>query len=195
MIRSVPDDPALQVTRILEEIGEDASRASEELLPIVYAELRRLARARLARERSAHGHEPTSLVHEAYLRLVGDREIRWANRAHFFAASGEAMRRILIERARGRARLKRGGDRRRVTLEDDAAVSQPRDEDLLALDTVLDRLDGRDPAMGNVVKLRYFGGLTVPETAQALELSERTVNRLWAAARAWLHAEMAGGIS
>lgn len=194
------DPPSREVTRLLQEIGEGRDSAADRLLPVVYAELRRLARARLVRERSAAAHQATSLVHEAYLRLVGDREYRWDNRAHFFAAAGEAMRRILIERARRRARLKHGGGQRRVTFDEDstegrAAVTPdpgPPPEELLALDDALIRLDARDAAMGNVVKLRYFAGLTVAETARALEMSPRSVNRLWTAARAWLHAEMTG---
>ena len=124
------------------------------------------------------------------MRLVGDEEYRWANRAHFFAAAAEAMRRIVIDRARARARIKRGGGQERVTLPRNVVGSGPPPEELLALNEVLARLERRDSTMADVVKLRYFAGFTVPETARALNLSRRTVNRLWTAARAWLHDEI-----
>jgi RNA polymerase sigma factor (TIGR02999 family) len=183
------EDPSHRVTLLLQRIGEGQSQAAEELLPVVYDELRRLARARLARDRAGL-HDPTSLVHEAYLRLVGDREYRWENRAHFFAAAAEAMRRIGVERARARGRLKRGGGQRRVTLGEEIASRDPEPEELLALDEALSRLEAREPPMAHVVKLRYFAGLTVEETAHALELSPRTVKRLWVGARAWLYDAM-----
>jgi RNA polymerase sigma factor (TIGR02999 family) len=181
--------PSSRVTRLLQDLGAGRREAAAQLLPLVYDELRRLARARLARERASL-HQPTSLVHEAYLRLVGDAECRWANRAHFFAAAAEAMRRIGVERARRRARLKRGGGGRRVTLDDDVPAAGPDPDETLALDAALARLEARDAAMADVVKLRYFAGLTVEETARAMELSPRSVKRLWAAARAWLYDEL-----
>lgn len=183
-------DPRGEVTRILQAVQEGRAQASEELLPLVYAELRRLARSRVAHEKHAHSVQPTSLVHEAYLRLIGDRGPGWEGRGHFFAAAAEAMRRILVEKARQRASLKRGGDLQRVDLDDPAGGDEPRSEELLALDAALDRLEALDPSMAGVVKLRYFAGMTVPETAEALELSPRTVNRLWTGARAWLRREM-----
>ena len=134
--------------------------------------------------------QATALVHEVYVRLVGDAEYRWANRAHFFAAAAEAMRRIVIERVRHDRRLKRGGDWRRVSLADDAARIEPRSEELLALDEALARLEQKDAKMAHVVKLRYFAGLTIDETARALDTSPRTVDRLWIGAKAWLHAEI-----
>ena len=181
--------------RLLDRIQTGSAAGVDELLPLVYEELRVLARARLAREWSDDVPQTTSLVHDAYLRLVGERELRWESRTHFFATAGEAMRRILIERARRRHAFKRGGGRRRVTLEDDAAVGQARSADLLALDEALGRLEEGDEAMANVVKLRYFAGLTIPETADALGLSPRTVTRMWTAARAWLYGQMSGEIS
>jgi RNA polymerase sigma factor (TIGR02999 family) len=180
-----------RVTRLLGEVEAGNAQAADELLPLVYAELRRLARSRMAREKHAHSVQPTSLVHQAYLRLIGDNQPNWEGRGHFFAAAAEAMRRILIEKARQRASLKRGGDLRRTGYDDDVLpASQQSPEDLLALDAALDGLEAKDPAMANVVKLRYFAGLTVEETAEALGLSPRSVNRQWTAARAWLRREM-----
>lgn len=184
------DDPGKRVTRILGEVQAGNLQAADELLPLVYAELRRLARSRMAREKHAHSVQPTSLVHQAYLRLLGDRHPHWEGRGHFFAAAAEAMRRILIERARQRASLKRGGDLQRVEYDEAHAGFDPKAEELLSLDAVLDSLEAKDPDMANVVKLRYFAGLTVNETADALGMSPRSINRLWTAARAWLHRSM-----
>lgn len=179
-----------RITRILEQAQAGDVQATDELLPLVYAELRRLARSRMAREKHAHSVQPTSLVHQAYLRLVGDRQPHWEGRGHFFAAAAEAMRRILVERARQRASLKRGGDMQRVEYDEAQAVSEPRAADLLSLDAALEDLEALDSTMANVVKLRYFAGLTIPETADVLGLSARSINRHWTAARAWLHREM-----
>ena len=187
----MPDGtPRSDVTRILEQIQAGNTQASDQLLPLVYAELRVLARSRVAREKHAHSMQPTSLVHEAYLRLLGDGDPRWGGRAHFFAAAGEAMRRILVEKARRRASVKHGGDLRRVELHSNAAAEDPRSEELLSLDAALERLEARDASMAGVVKLRYFAGMTVSETAEALGLSPRSVNRMWTGARAWLRREM-----
>ena len=182
--------PTHQVTQILEAISAGNKEAADELLPIVYSELRKMARGKMAGEKPGQTLQPTALVHETYLRLLGSEQPRWENRAHFFTAAAEAMRRILIDRARSKATAKHGGDRRRVELESSAGAEQPRIEMLLALDEALDRLEGLDDRMAKVVKLRYFAGLTVKETALALDLSPRSVNRHWAAARAWLHREM-----
>ncbi len=179
-----------QVTRILEAISAGDTRAADELLPLVYEELRGMARARMAREKPGQTLQPTALVHEVYLRLLGSEQAGWENRAHFFAAAGEAMRRILIERARRRARLKRGGDPKSVAWEQARNRDDPRSEELLALDQALGRLEEHDLQMGTVVKLRYFAGFTVEETASALGTSARSVNRLWTASRAWLLREM-----
>ena len=182
--------PSGRVTEILAAIGEGDRRASDQLLPLVYDELRRLARARMAGERP-QTLQPTALVHEAYLRLVGDDDPRWDSRGHFFAAAAEAMRRILVERARRVARGKHGGDYRFVELTADIPSStEPLPEELLALDAALARLEAEDAAMAEVVKLRFFAGLTEPETAAAVGRSERTVRRQWAAAKAWLRREM-----
>jgi RNA polymerase sigma factor (TIGR02999 family) len=180
-----------QVTQILEAIGAGDPEAKDRLLPVVYQELRRIARARMAGERADHTLQPTALVHEAYLRLLGTESPHWENRAHFYTAAAEAMRRILIERARRRQRQKRGGDRQRVELDSSVGRYEPPSEELLALDEALTRLESLDSEMSHVVKLRYFAGLTIEETAHALQTSERTVSRLWSGARAWLHSELA----
>lgn len=179
-----------RMTALLAEAGRGDPAAAEDLLPLVYDELRKLARARMARERPGQTLQPTALVHEAYLRLVGDTAQPWASRAQFFAAAAEAMRRILIDRARRVHRDKRGGGRRRVTLEEGLLLAEPVPEAVLALDQVLARLEARDRRMAAVVKLRCFAGLTVEETALAMDSSERTVKRLWTAGRAWLHREL-----
>lgn len=180
-----------RISRLLDSASQGDGMAAEELLPLLYGELRRLAAARMAREMPGQTLQPTALVHEAYLRLIKSRELGWDGKGHFFAAAAEAMRRILIERARRHGRLKHGAEHRRVTLEDGAAREEPDPSELLSLDRCLSRLEERDPAMAQVVKLRYFAGLTVPETASALDVSPRQVNRLWTAARAWLQREMA----
>lgn len=178
------------VTRMLNEISNDPQSDVGELLPAIYAELRQLAAARMASEKPGQTITPTALVHEAYLRLVGSEPLTWQNRRHFFGAAAEAMRRILIERARKRQRLKHGGGQYRLSLEPDGLASEPPAEELLALDESLSRLEALDESLSDVVKLRFFAGLTVEETAQALEVSERTVNRLWSAARAWLSRDL-----
>ena len=183
-----------EVTRLLDAMSAGDSAAVNNLLPKVYDELRILARARLAGERRSSAPQATSLVHEAYLRLVGSDGAHWQNRAHFFGAAGEAMRRILVDQARERGALKRGGDRRQVTLDErDACDSAPPAEDVLAVDQALSRLERKDPGMAAVVKLRYFAGLTVDEVAEALGSSSRTVHRQWTGARAWLQREMRSG--
>lgn len=182
--------PAGSVTSILERIAAGEEGLADELYPIVYAELKRLAGSRMAGERGGRTLSPTALVHETYLRLVGNGNQSWENRRHFFGAAAEAMRRILVEHARHHSRLKRGGDRRRTTLDEAVAIASSRSTDLLALDEALSRLEQRDQSMAAVVKLRYFVGLTLPETARALELSPRTVDRQWKAAKAWLYREL-----
>ena len=183
------EDATSAVTRLLEQARRGEPGATEQLLPLVYDELRRLARSRMRSERPGHTLQPTALVHEAYLRLLGA-EGAWEGRGHFFAAAAEAMRRILIERARRVRRLKRGGDLNRVELDDQVSADGPRVDEVLAVDEALGRLEEKDAQMAAVVKLRYFGGLTVEEIAQALGTSPRTVNRLWTGARAWLRTEI-----
>lgn len=175
-----------QVTQLLAELQRGEPARTDELLPLVYDELRRLARARLAHEAQNHTLQPTALVHEAYLRLLGDAEQRWDTRGHFFAAAAEAMRRILIESARNRQRLKRGGQLDRVSLQDVAAVESLPKEDLLALDEALRAFAELEPAKARLVELRYFAGLTEAEAAEVLEISRATAARWWAFSKAWL---------
>src|SRR5262245_7243051 len=179
------------VTRILSAIEQGDPRAAGELLPLVYDELRKLAAARMAAEQPGHTLQPTALVHEAYARLVGQAEDqRWDSHRHFFAAAAEAMRRILIDRARDKHRLKRGGGWRRLRLDRlDLSVAEPP-EDLLALDEALERLAREDPPCAELVKLRFFAGLTLEEAAAALGLARRTADRSWAFARSWLYDAM-----
>jgi RNA polymerase sigma factor (TIGR02999 family) len=176
-----------RITALLASARGGDAVATDELVPLLYAELRRLAQALMARERPGATLQPTALVHEAYLRLVGGGSVEWRDRAHFVAAAAVAMRRILIERARRRLRLKRGGARERVTLDEANLPHEVPPRELLALDAALEELRALDPAMARVVELRYFGGLTVEEAAEVLGSSVRTVHRQWAAARAWLH--------
>jgi RNA polymerase sigma factor (TIGR02999 family) len=180
-----------EVTRILSEIDQDDSAAAERLLPLVYDELRSLAAARLAHEKPGQTLQATALVHEAYLRLVDTEKAQeWNSRGHFFAAAAEAMRRILVERARHKRSLKAGGDRHRQDLADiELAVAEPN-VDLVALDDVLAKLEKHDPRKAELVKLRYFAGLTIEQAAQALGISTSTADNDWAYARCWLRVEM-----
>jgi RNA polymerase sigma factor (TIGR02999 family) len=180
------------VTRILSQIESGDPSAAEKLLPLVYEELRKLAAAKLAQEKPGQTLQATALVHEAYLRLVGEATPQWDSRGHFFAAAAESMRRILVEAARRKKRLKRGGDMaRRNLLIEEVAEIEPR-EDLLALDEALDKLATTDRTAADLVQLRYFTGLTIAEAAQALKIPRRTADRRWAYARAWLHRELMG---
>ena len=166
----------------------DESGSSAELLPQVYDELRRLARARIAQEPAGLTLQPTALVHEAYLRLAGDgSDRRWDKRGHFFAAAAIAMRRILVERARHYRRVKHGGAQQRVELDNESPALAPAMPDVLAIDQALTRLEQIDPGKARIVLLRYFAGLTIEETAAAMDLSPATVKNEWAFARAWLH--------
>jgi RNA polymerase sigma-70 factor (ECF subfamily) len=165
---------------------EDGRQPVDVLLPVVYEELRRLAAAYLRRERPGQTLQPTALVHEAYLRLLKDRPDRWQNRAHFCAIAAHSMRQILIERARARHALKRGGARARITLDESLAAGGELSVDVLALDRALDELAALDAEQARIVELRFFGGLTIEETADALDSSPATVKRQWAVARAWL---------
>jgi RNA polymerase sigma factor (TIGR02999 family) len=179
-----------QATQILEAIAAGNPQAAERLLPLVYAELRRLAAGQLRREPAGQTLQPTALVHEAFLRLVGDADGRFENRGHFFAAAAEAMRRILIDRARRKKRLKRGAGARRLELKDiDAAYEMPADE-LLALDEALDKLQQQEPVKAQLIKLRFFAGLTMEDAAAALGISRATADRYWQFSRAWLYHEL-----
>jgi len=183
-----------EVTRILSAIEQGDPHASDQLLPLVYDELRRLATQKLAQEKPGQTLEATALVHEAYLRLVASGDASapraWDSRGHFFAAAAEAMRRILIDQARRKRRPKHGGDWKRINLEDVLSVSQSPCEDLLALDEALSRFAVQEPAKAELVKLRFFAGLTNAEAAKALGISEATAERYWAYARVWLYAEL-----
>jgi len=182
------------VTRILSAIEEGESNAAEQLLPLVYKALRRLAAQKLAQEKPGQTLQATALVHEAYLRLVDvENAQHWESRGHFFAAAAEAMRRILIDNARRRRSRRRGGEAKRLPLESLEAAVPASDDQLLAVNEALERLQSFDPAKAEMVKLRYFGGLTIPEAAQALGIAVTTANRYWAYARAWLHEELAAG--
>jgi RNA polymerase sigma factor (TIGR02999 family) len=179
------------VTRIIEAAEAGDPSASGELLPIVYDELRRLAAQRLRHEGPGQTLQATALVHEAYLRLVNCEEApHWKNRGHFFAAAAEAMRRILLNRARDKKRLKRGGDHRRIDLDQIQNSLETDDENLVALNEALEVLKTEDPLCAQIVMLRFFAGLTLCETAKALGLSQRTAERQWAYARAWLYHEL-----
>jgi RNA polymerase sigma factor (TIGR02999 family) len=179
------------VTQILSAIEQGDPSAAEQLLPLVYDELRRVAAAKLAHDSPGQTLQATALVHDAYIRLVGsDSQRSWNSRGHFFAAAAEAMRRILIEKARRRRRLRHGGGRRRLTLEGLDVGDEKASDDLLALDEGLARLAAETPNVAEVVKLRYFAGLTVDQTAAALGISVRTAKRHWAYAKAWLYEEI-----
>jgi RNA polymerase sigma factor (TIGR02999 family) len=187
-LASLQVTPMSEVTRILSAIEQGDPHAAEQLLPLVYDELRKLAALKMAQESPDQTLQATALVHEAYLRLVDDREIqRWNSRGHFFAAAAEAMRRILVEKARRKQRLRHGGDRRRLDLDKLDVMQVETAEDVLDLDEALERLAGEEATAGEVVKLRYFAGLTIEQTAAALGISVRTANRHWAYARAWLY--------
>jgi RNA polymerase sigma factor (TIGR02999 family) len=179
-----------EVTRVLTELQRDQAQAATELLPLVYDELRRLAAWHLANERPGQTLQATALVHEAYLRLTGKEDPQWKGRRHFFGAAAEAMRRILIENARRKKRLKHGGSLERVDVDEVEIPSPMPDDDLLALDEALDRLAETDPRAAELVKLCFFVGLTQPQAAEQLGLSISTVERTWAFARAWLFREM-----
>jgi RNA polymerase sigma factor (TIGR02999 family) len=187
------DEEASEASRVPADGDHTEPRPARELLPLVYDELRRLAAQRLAREAPGQTLQATALVHEAYLRLVGSHPDRpWDGRGHFFAAAAEAMRRILVENARRRHRLKRGGDRARVNLDKAQPTAPETDEDLLALDEALERLAQKDAVKAQLVQLRVFAGLTVVQAAEVLGLSTTTADRYWAYARAWLRVEIAG---
>jgi RNA polymerase sigma factor (TIGR02999 family) len=179
------------VTQILASIERGEPHAAEQLLPLVYDELRRLAALRLSKEKSGQTLQATALVHEAYLRLVG-REQQWNGRFHFLAAAAEAMRRILVENARRKRSLKRGRDYRRIDLEESAVYAEEPADGLLAVSEALDKLAREDPKKAELVKLRFFAGLTVQEAADVLGISRATADRYWGYAKAWLYCEISG---
>lgn len=178
------------VTKILQRWSEGDTRAAEEVLPLVYEELRRIAGRQLRRERGDHTLEATAVVHEAYLRLNGQKGLEWPSRAHFFAFAAHLIRRVLVDHARSRNRAKRGGMMEKVTLAEACHLELPRSPDLLALDEALSNLEAIDPRKAKVVELRFFAGLSLEETADQLAISAETVSREWRRAKAWLYKEL-----
>ena len=184
------EEPFCQVVHVLRQVSNGDQAAAADLLPLVYEQLRALAQQRMMQERPGHTLQATALVHEAFLKLVGPREIPWAGQAHFYAAAAEAMRRILVDHARTRQREKRGGKGARVLLSVLDLAHTENSEEILALDEALCRLEQQEPEVGEVVRLRFFAGLSVDQTAESLEVSSRTVDRRWKFARAWLFREL-----
>ena len=185
----MPESGKKDVTLLLEAWSDGNEQALEKLAPLVHRELQRMARHYIAGER-ANPLQTTELINEAYLRLIGWKSVRWKNRAHFFAVAAQMMRRILVDVARREHRTKRGGSEPDMVLDETAVVRPDRTEDLVALDEALDQLEALDPRKSRVVELRYFGGLSVQETAAVLEVSDRTVLREWRSAKAWLYREL-----
>ncbi len=177
------------MTQLLRDASTEP-RAAEELLPLVYQQLRAAAQLQMASEREGHTLQPTALVHEAFLKLVGDREMPWQNRRHFYAAAAEAMRQILLDHARAKGRQKRGGDRRRVPLSVADIADSWNFEEIVSLDEALRRLELRDERIGEVVRLRFYAGLSIEQTAESLDISPATVKRRWEFGRTWLFREL-----
>jgi RNA polymerase sigma factor (TIGR02999 family) len=178
------------VTRILEAVHRGETAATDELLPLVYGELRKIAAHKMAGEAAGHTLQPTALVHEAWMRLAGTNEQAWQNRAHFFGAAAEAMRRILVEHARKKQALKRGAGVEHEEFDESAIVMTAPPDELLAVHEALDSLGAEDPAAAELVKLRYFVGMTMEEAASALDLAPRSAERIWTYARVWLRREI-----
>jgi len=179
-----------KITKLLIDWNRGRAGALEDLLPLVYGELRRIAAQRLRHERPDHTLQPTALVHEAYIRLVDQRRVRWQNRAHFYGIAAQIMRRILVDRARARGADKRGAGWQRISLAGDKTPAAARDVDVLAIDHALRRLAALDPQQERIVELRYFGGLTIEEAAEVIGISTATLKREWAIAKAWLRAHL-----
>jgi RNA polymerase sigma factor (TIGR02999 family) len=182
--------PQADVTALLSQLTQGNHEASEKLIPLVYDELKRLARAYMRRERPDHTLQTTALVHEAYLRLVRQQAVNWQGRSHFFGIAAQLMRRILIDHARGHLREKRGGAKEVLPLNEALVFSTEHSEELVKLDEALERLSKLDARQSRIVELRFFGGLSVEETAEFLGISPKTVKRDWAVAKAWLHGEL-----
>jgi RNA polymerase sigma factor (TIGR02999 family) len=180
------------VTRLLVNWTNGDKKALEALMPLVYGELHRLAKRYLRRERSDHTLQSTALVHEAYLRMVDQKGMQWQNRAHFFAVAAQMIRRILVDHARTHKAEKRGGGAPKLALDEAIGVPQRRDLNLVALDDAINTLTGMDPQQGRIVELRFFGGLSIEETAEVLNISPATVKRDWAVAKAWLYRDLSG---
>lgn len=180
------------VTLLLARVREGNPEAAEQLVPLIYHELHRIAAAYMRRERSGHTLQATGLVHEAYMRLVGPQEVQWQNRAHFFATAARTMRQVLVDYSRRRRAGKRGGsDARKVDFDDQLCITPDHLEEVLALDEILERLAQIDPRQSRLVELRFFGGLNVEETAEVMGVSPKTIKREWRSAKAWLHRELA----
>jgi RNA polymerase sigma-70 factor (ECF subfamily) len=189
MVDNAPDNA--HITQLLIAWSDGRREALDDLMPIVYADLRRVAAGYMRREAAGHALQPTALVHEAYVRLVDQKQVKWRNRAHFFGVAAVLMRRILVDHARRRRAEKRGGDWERVTLAgDEVATDTHKEIDVLALDEALERLAQFDPQQERIVELRYFGGLTIDETAEVVGISAATVVREWTIAKAWLRADL-----
>jgi RNA polymerase sigma factor (TIGR02999 family) len=186
-------EPRPDITVLLVASSAGDTQAMDQLMPMVYDELRRLAQYHLRRERPGHTLQGTALVHEAYLRLVDQRQVKWQNRAHFFAMASQMIRRILVDYARGSRAAKRGAGAPKISLDDALGLSGKTDVDLIALDDALNDLARFDPGQSRIVDLRFFGGLSIEETAEAVGLSVATVNREWAMARAWLFRQISRG--
>lgn len=181
-----------QVTRLLQQWSSGRSDARDELFPVIYAELRRLAAGYMRHERASHTLQPTALVHEAFLKLIDQRAVRWQSRAHFFGIAAQAMRRILVDHARAHAAEKRGAGESPVTLDEARLIGATPNVDLIALDEALTRLEALDPQQSRLVEARFFGGLTIDEAAELLQVSPATVGREWTVAKAWLYTQLAG---
>ena len=184
------EEPFSRVTQVLRQVSNGNQAAVADLLPLVYDQLRALAQQRMMQERPGHTLQPTALVHEVFLKLGGPREIPWAGQAHFYAAAAEAMRRILVDHARARHREKRGGKKAQILISVLDLANPENSEEILALDEALCRLEQQEPEVGEVVRLRFFAGLSVDQTAESLAVSPRTVDRRWKFARAWLFREL-----
>jgi RNA polymerase sigma factor (TIGR02999 family) len=182
--------PAADTTQLLAQVARGNQQSLTELTTVVYDELRAIATKYLAHEKPGHTLQPTALVHEAFLRLVNQREVVWKGRSHFYGIAAQMMRRILVDHARAKLREKRGGARQRITLREELTVSNQRDADVLAVEEALEKLAELDPVQAKIVELRFFGGMTVEEVAEVLGMSKRSVERHWTAIRAWLRREL-----
>lgn len=188
-------EPPENITELLASYGRGNKESLDQLMPIVYDELRRQAARYLRREQAGHTLQTTALIHEAYVRLVDQRNMQWQNRAHFFGIAAQMMRRILVDHARSKKRVKRGGSEIRVSLDDANVAAKGQDLDVVALDQALERLAQIDEQQSKVVELRFFSGLSVEETAEVMSISKSTVKRDWSMAKAWLHRELSGEIA
>ncbi len=184
------ENPLANTTHCLQALSQGDDSAAAQLMPLVYNELRQIAEQHLRHERPNHTLQPTALVHEAFLKLVDQTQVKWQGRAHFLAVCAQAMRRILVDHARGKAREKRSGGRQRIELNEELMISSERSEDLLALDAALDKLAEMDTRHAAIVEMRFFGGMTEEEIAERLQISDRTVRREWTMVRAWLRREL-----